>query len=152
MYGTSNTIGQGGCGPTFMAIVVLTLTGEMHDPVELAQWLVANGHHCEGNGSYHSLIPAVAAAYGLSCEKKLTAQEIVNALSERKLVVVIISEGHFTKGRHFIILRGVTEEGKILVAAPASYGRSQQEWDLSIIMEESNKAAGSSGPYWAIGK
>ncbi len=152
MYGTSSTIGQGGCGPTSMAIVISTLTGEIHDPMELAQWSVANGHRCEGNGSYHSLIPAAAAAYGLSCEKKLTAQGIVNALSENKLVVVIMSEGHFTRGGHFIVLRGVTEEGKILVADPASYGRSQQEWDLSIIMEESNKAAGSGGPYWAIGK
>lgn len=152
MYGTSSTIGRGGCGPTSMAIVVSTLTGEAHDPVELARWSVANGHRCEGNGSYHSLIPAAAAAYGLSCEKNLDAQGIVDALSSRKLVVVIMSKGHFTKGGHFIVLRGVTSEGKILVADPASYGRSEQEWDLSIIMNESNKEAGSGGPYWAIGR
>ena len=152
MYGTSSTIGQGGCGPTSMAIVTSTLTGEAHDPVELAQWSVANGHRCEGNGSYHSLIPAAATAYGLSCEKNLDAQGIVDALSSGKLVVVIMSKGHFTRGGHFIVLRGVTSEGKILVADPASYGRSGQEWDLSIIMDESNKAAGSGGPYWAIGR
>lgn len=126
-----------------LAIAVSTLTGEPHDPVELAQWSVANGHRCEGNGSYHSLIPAAASAYGLSCEKKLDAQGIVDDLSSGKLVVAIMSKGHFTKGGHFIVLRGVTSEGKILVADPASFGRSQQEWDLSIIMDESNKAADS---------
>lgn len=152
MYGTSSTIGQGGCGPTSMAIVISTLTGEAHDPVKLARWSVANGHRCEGNGSYHSLIPAAASAYGLSCEKNLDAQGIVDALSSGKLVVVIMSKGHFTRGGHFIVLRGVTSEGKILVADPASYGRSEQEWDLSIIMDESNKAAGSGGPYWAVGR
>lgn len=152
MYGTSSTIGQGGCGPTAMATVVSTLTGEAHDPVELAQWSVANGHRCEGNGSYHSLIPEAASAYGLSCEKNLDAQRIVDALSSGKLVVAIMAKGHFTQGGHFIVLRGVTSEGKILVADPASYGRSGQEWDLAIIMDESNKAAGSGGPYWAIGK
>ncbi len=152
MYGTSSTIGQGGCGPTSVAIVTSTLTGEAHDPVELAEWSVANGHRCEGNGSYHSLIPAAASAYGLSCEKNLDAQGIVDALSSGKLVVVIMSKGHFTRGGHFIVLRGVTSGGKILVADPASYGRSEQEWDLSIIMNESNKAAGSGGPYWAIGR
>ena len=152
MYGTSSTIGQGGCGPTSMAIVVSTLTGEAHDPVELAQWSVENGHRCEGNGSYHSLIPAAASAYGLSCEGNLDAQGIVDALSSGKLVVAIMSQGHFTQGGHFIVLRGVTSEGKILVADPASYGRSGQEWDLSVIMDESNKAAGSGGPYWAIGR
>ena len=152
MYGTSSTIGQGGCGPTAMAIVISTLTGEAHDPVEMAQWSVENGYRCEGNGSYHMLIPSAAAAYGLSCEKNLTAQGIVDALSSGKLVVAIMSKGHFTKRGHFIVLRGMTSEGKILVADPASYGRSQQEWDLFVIMEESNKAAGAGGPYWAIGK
>lgn len=52
MYGTSGTIGEAGCGPTAMAIVTSTLTGTPHDPVELSEWSVANGHRCEGNGSY----------------------------------------------------------------------------------------------------
>lgn len=152
MYGTSGTIGQAGCGPTSMAIAISTLTGEAHDPVELAGWSVANGHRCEGNGSYHSLIPAAAAAYGLTCEKNLDAQGIVDALASGKLVVVIMSKGHFTKGGHFIVLRGVTGEGKILVADPGSYKRSGQEWELSTIMAESNKSGAAGGPYWAIGK
>lgn len=151
MYGTSSTIGQAGCGPTSMAIVISTLTGEFHDPVELSQWSVENGYRCEGNGSYHSLIPAAASAYGLTCEGNLTEEGIVEALSSGKLVVVIMSRGHFTKGGHFIVLRGITREGKILVADPASYNRSNQEWDLSIILSESNKAMAAGGPYWAIG-
>lgn len=152
MYGTSGTIGEGGCGPTAMSIVISTFTGESHDPVELAKWSVANGHRCEGNGSYHSLIPAAAKSYGLTVEGDLSAQGIVDALSSGKLVVVIMRKGHFTKGGHFIVLRGVTSEGKILVADPASYRRSEQEWDLSTIMDESNKAGSAGGPYWAIGK
>ena len=151
MYGTSSTIGEAGCGPTSMSIVISTLTGEAHDPIELCNWSVANGHRCEGNGSYHSLIPAAAASYGLTCEKNLDAQGIVDALSSGKLVVVIMSKGHFTNGGHFIALRGVTSSGKILVADPASYRRSEQEWDLSIIMNESNKFGAAGGPYWAIG-
>lgn len=152
MYGTSGTIGQAGCGPTSMAIVISTLTGEAHDPVELSGWFVANGYRCEGNGSYHGLIPAAAKAYGLTVEKNLDAQGIVDALSSGRLVVAIMSKGHFTNGGHFIVLRGVTSGGKILVADPASYKRSGQEWDLSIIMDESNKAGAAGGPYWAIGK
>ena len=151
MYGTSGTIGEGGCGPTAMSIVISTFTGEPHDPVELCNWSVANGHRCEGNGSYHSLIPAAATAYGLNCESNLSAQGIVDALSNGKLVVVIMGKGHFTNSGHFIVLRGVTSEGKILVADPASHRRSEQEWDLSLIMDEARKGAGAGGPYWAIG-
>lgn len=35
MYGTSSTIGEAGCGPTSMSIVISTLTGEAHDPWSL---------------------------------------------------------------------------------------------------------------------
>ncbi len=150
MYGTSGTIGEGGCGPTAMSIVISTLTGEPHDPVELSNWSVANGHRCEGNGSYHSLIPAAAEGYGLSCEGDLSAQDIVDALSSGKLVVAIMSKGHFTSSGHFIVLRGVTSEGKILVADPASHKRSQQEWDLALIIDEARKGAATGGPFWAV--
>lgn len=153
MYGTSSSIGQAGCGPTSMAIVISTLTGEAHDPIELANWSVANGHRCEGNGSYHSLIPAAAKAYGLTVEGagKNDGQKIVDALSSGKLVVAIMGKGHFTSSGHFIVLRGVTSEGKILVADPASYSRSEQEWDLSIILNEARSGASAGGPLWIIG-
>ena len=108
------TIGEAGCGPTAMAIVTSTLTGTPHDPVELSEWSVANGHRCEGNGSYHSLIPAAAEAYGLSWESVPPddPQAMVDALADGKLVVAIMAKGHFTNSGHFIVLRGVTAEGK----------------------------------------
>lgn len=152
MYGTSGTIGQAGCGPTAVAMVISTLTEEVHDPEELAQWSVAHGYRCEGHGSYHSLIPAAASAYGLDCKGDLTAQEVVDALAADNIVIVIMGKGHFTSNGHFIVLRGITREGKILVADPASYERSVQEWEFSVIAEEANKFAGAGGPYWAIGK
>ncbi|MDD4509899.1 MAG: C39 family peptidase, partial [Oscillospiraceae bacterium] len=77
-------------------------------------------------------------------------QKIIDALSSGKLVVAIMSKGHFTSSGHFIVLRGV-KDGKILVADPASYKRSQQEWDLSIIVDEASKGAAAGGPFWIIG-
>ena len=74
----------------------------------------------------------------------------MDALSEGKLVVAIMGKGHFTSSGHFIVLRGV-QDGKILVADPASYSRSQKLWDLSIILNEAGKRAGSGGPFWLIG-
>jgi hypothetical protein len=62
-----------------------------------------------------------------------------------------MSKGHFTSRGHFIVLRGVTEDGKILVADPASVKRSEQLWDLSVILDEANKNAGAGGPFWIVG-
>ena len=150
-YGTDN-IGGYGCGPTSMSIVVSSLTNDIVDPIQMAQWAYENGYWCSGSGSYHSLIPGAAEAWGLPVEgcSASEGQKIVDALSKGKLVVAIMLEGHFTSSGHFIVLRGV-KDGKILVADPASYTRSEQEWDLSIILNEASTHAGAGGPFWIIG-
>ncbi len=150
-YGTDN-IGGYGCGPTAMSIVVSSLTDDIVDPIEMAEWSYKNGGWCSKSGSYHALIPSAAQAWGLTVEGCTASepQRIVDALTEGKLVVAIMTKGHFTSGGHFIVLRGV-QDGKILVADPASYNRSQKLWDLSIILNEASKRAGAGGPFWIIG-
>lgn len=80
-----------------------------------------------------------------------TALAIVDALSEGKLVVTLMGPGHFTTGGHFIVLRGVTAEGKLLVADPVSYNKSQQEWDAEIVFNEASRNNAANGPFWIIG-
>ena len=150
-YGTDN-IGGYGCGPTAMSIVVSSLTDETVDPVAMAQWSYENGYWCKNSGSYHALIPAAAEAWGLPVSGCTASepQRILDALAEGKLVVAIMAEGHFTSSGHFIVLRGV-KDGQIMVADPASYKRSEQLWDLSIILNEASRRAGAGGPFWIIG-
>lgn len=150
-YGT-DPIGGYGCGPTAMAIVVSSLTDDMVDPIEMAKWSYDNGYWCSKSGSYHALIPAAAKEWELPVEGCSAAepQRIVDALADGKLVVALMSKGHFTKSGHFIVLRGV-QDGKILVADPASTTRSQKAWELSIIVGEASKSAAAGGPFWIIG-
>lgn len=150
-YGTDN-IGGYACGPTSMSIVVSSLTSDIVDPVEMSQWAYQHGYWCSKSGSYRTLIPGAAKAWGLPVEgcSPSEPQRILDALSNGKLVVAIMSKGHFTRSGHFIVLRGV-QDGKILVADPASYKRSNQSWDLSIILNEVSKLSGAGGPFWIIG-
>lgn len=152
MYGKTNTIAGAGCGPSSLAICISTLTNKTVTPPEVCAWSVKTGHRCEGSGSYHSLIPDGAAHWGVPCRgigqsKKL----LVQALQDGKLVIAIMSQGHFTRGGHFIVLRGITSQGKILVADCASYERSQKEWDINIFLNECNKGAAAGGPFWVLG-
>lgn len=98
------------------------------------------------------MIPNAAKAWGLTVEGCMASepQRILDALSSGKLVVAIMSKGLFTSGGHFMVLRGV-QDGKILVADPASYRRSGKPWDLSIILNEASKGAAAGGPFWIIG-
>lgn len=150
-YGTDD-IGGYACGPTAMAIVVSSLTSETIDPPHMAQWAYEHGYWCSKSGSYHTLIPGAAEAWGLPVEgcSASEPQRIVDALADGKLVVALMSKGHFTKSGHFIVLRGVTSDEKILVADPSSYSRSEKAWDISIILNEASKNAGAGGPFWII--
>ena len=78
-------------------------------------------------------------------------QRLVDALADGKLVVALMTKGHFTSSGHFIVLRGVTSDGEIMVADPSSYSRSEKTWDLSIILNEASRNAGAGGPFWIIG-
>jgi len=99
------------------------------------------------------LIPGAAQAWSLSVDGCTASepQRIIDALAEGKLVVALMTKGHFTSSGHFIVLRGCTSDGKILVADPSSYKRSEKSWDMSIILNEASKRAGSGGPFWIIG-
>jgi hypothetical protein len=153
-YGKSGTIGTSGCGPTSLAMVVSSLSGQTVNPVEMIEWAYKNGYRCEGNGSYHSLIPDGTRHFGLKVQGFAASdpQKIIDALATGKLVIAIMGKGHFTQSGHFIVLRGVTSEGKILVADPISKNRSDQEWNITLIMDEACKQAGSGGPFWIVSK
>ena len=152
MYGLTNTIAGAGCGPTSLAICVSTLTNTTVTPDVMCAWSYQNGYRCEGSGSYHSLIPNGAAHYGVPCEGLgQSKSKLIKALQDGKLVIAIMSAGHFTRGGHFIVLRGITDDGKVLVADCASYARSEQEWDIGVFLAECNKGAAAGGPFWALG-
>lgn len=152
LYGRAGTIGNEGCGPTAVAIVASTFTGKTITPVDAAKWSADNGYRCIGSGSYHSLIPAACKHYGLNVKGlgNSSAEDLAKHLSEGKLIIALMKKGHFTSSGHFIVLRGITAEKKVLVADPASFNRSNQTWDISIIINESSTGAAAGGPFWSI--
>ena len=153
-YGGTDTMEVYACGPTSMSMVVSSLTDINIDPVQMANWANQNGYWYPKSGSLHSLIPDAAMAFGLSSEgvenTPEAKQKISTALQEGKLVVTLMGKGQFTKTGHFIVLRGITSEGKILVADPASKERTNKEWDIDTIVKEAKAWANADGPFWII--
>lgn len=153
LYGRTGTIGWEGCGPTALAMVVASMTDNKVTPYDVALWSAQNGYRCEGNGSYHSLIPNGGQHYGLTVDKiGKDSKKLVEALESGKLVIAIMAPGHFTTTGHFIVLRGITKEGNVLVADPASVKRSNQEWPLRTVVNEAASRAGAGGPFWVFSR
>lgn len=150
-YG-SDTLLKYGCGPTTMAMAVASLTDTDTDPARMAQWAAEHGHWASQSGSYHSIVAGAAAAFGLTVESPVeqTPQALSDALEQGKLLVALMKPGHFTKYGHFILLRGITPEGKILVADPNSIPNSLAVWDPQIILDELAGSNSSGAPLWAL--
>ncbi|WP_325200542.1 C39 family peptidase [Oscillibacter sp.] len=154
-YG-SDPLATHGCGPTALAMAVSSLTGETVDPADMAAFCVDRGYWCRGHGSYLSIVQGVAESWELDCEpldpESLEADEIYRRLAAGDVAVALMTKGHFTKGGHFILLRGTTLSGEILVADPASRDRSLIPWDLSLILEELSPSRHDGAPLWMLSK
>ncbi len=151
-YGGGTTIKSSGCGPTSMAIVLSTLTGTTVDPITMADWSLKNGYRVYHAGTSRGLFPAAAKEWGVECEGlQKNSRKVVSALSSGRLVIAIMGPGDFTKQGHYIVLRGITEDGKIMVADPASRTRSEQTWELSLIVNQSKSVdSATGGPFWSF--
>lgn len=150
-YGT-DTIGPYGCGPTAMAMAVASLTDTDTDPVQMAAWAVDHGYWARRSGSYHSIVQGIAQDFGLEAEPFTgrTPSELRRALRSKDILVALMGKGHFTTGGHFILIRGVTLSGEVLVADPNSLERSLQTWDPQLILDELSSARDHGAPLWIL--
>lgn len=145
-------IGSHGCGPVAMAMVVSSLGSADMDPYTMAQHAVSNGYYARHSGSYHSIVIGTATDFGLQAES-FTSRDTValqDAILSGKLLVALMGPGHFTQSGHFIVLRGVTLSGEILVADPSSLDRSLTAWDAQLIFDELSSNPANGGPLWVI--
>lgn len=150
-YG-SDPFSRYGCGPAVMAMAVSAMTEDYVDPDQMGQWAVQNGQWAKGSGSYLSLIPKAAEAWGLTAESLTdrTAEALQDALLGDHLLVALMGPGHFTKSGHFILLRGVTLSGGILVADPNSPDRSLVVWDPQLLLDELSGSTAHGAPLWVL--
>lgn len=140
-YGDSD-ISVCGCGPTTMAIVISTLKGEEYTPIDAADFATENNFYFHGVGTMWSFFTRGAESNGLTSvnygDDLLAALECI---PEGGMVVISVGQSDGTgndlyRGNgHFMVIRGITEDGRILVADPASRANTETEWDYQTVME-----------------
>lgn len=151
-YGPNNTIAKYGCGPTSMAMVLSTFLQEDITPETASRWAYNNNYFAHNSGSYHSLIPEMAEAYGLEWKslRLPTKNDLINELNDGNLIVVLLGYGTFASAGHFVVLRDVSESGEIYMADSQSDYNSLQAWDPDLFLNEAKYYANSGGPFWSI--
>lgn len=148
----SDQIGYYGCGPTVMSMAVSSLTSKHVNPADMAKWAKDNRHWAKKRGSYLSVVEGAGTAFGLRVEslREFDGVRLRQELASGNVVVALMTKGHFTQGGHFILLRGVTLGGEILVADPSSRERSLMVWDAQLIFDELSPSRHNGAPLWIL--
>lgn len=126
------TVATHGCGIASLSMILTYLLDREIMPDTLAEeYGRYNGEH----GSSWNLFPDSAADYGVTIEKQTWKwEDVVEALKNGQVCIANAQkESIFTNGGHFIVLYGITEEGRILVRDPNKYNYG--EWSSKILKE-----------------
>ena len=122
LYG-HGTVKSSGCSITSLAMVATYLTGHIYKPDELAAYFggrAANNMARMEYGSDKLQLPYYKTWY---------FTETMDALRAGKIAIVLMEEDSlFTESQHFIVLTGLTEDGKILINDP--WGPNYDRWEL----------------------
>ena len=109
---SEGTVATSGCGISCLSMVASYQTGIIYTPGTLAKYNYSgydNGTRMEN----------AAIALGLNFEKSWYWSDVIEALENEQLVIVLVGGNTiFTNGGHFIVLTGITNDGQILVNDP----------------------------------
>lgn len=135
--GKARSVKSSGCGAVCMAMAIRYLTDREEDPQDWFLWAYENGYY-HGDGLGHEALSAMAKLCHLRSDwvGRGESDRVLRALKSGWPVIAHMDRGTFTRNGHYILLRGVLENGKILVNDPASRKRSSVSYDFSLILDE----------------
>lgn len=136
-YG-DNFMAVTGCGPTCLSMVYSGLTGKTDmNPYEVAKRADAEGYYVDGEGSLWTIMETFASELGLHSESIMLDENTIKAeLAAGKPIICVVGPGEFTDNGHFMVLTGVSQDGKILLHDPNSKANSNKEWDYAELASQ----------------
>ena len=131
-------IAVAGCAPTSLSMVAVGLTGNTNiTPLSVSNFAYTNGFYVDGVGSSWSLISQGAKHFGLKSEElSLSKSSILSTLEDGNPIIVTVGPGTFTSTGHFLVLTGLTSDGKIKINDPNSKLNSSKTWDVEVFLKE----------------
>ena len=151
-YGDYGTVYSHGCGITCLAMVSSYLTGEEYRPDTLAEQFGKYNSEC---GSLWQLFEDSAEILELPLqERTFKWEDAKKALENGQVVISLQVESVFSNFGHFIVLTGITEDGKITVNDPYEPNYTKNEILIDGFANGfSEQYVVSNGyPYWIYDK
>ena len=126
-YG-NGTIATSGSSVAALAMVATYMTDHVYTPADIADYAVQYG------GSHYKRLEKVSDLMQIPWKRALNVNEALKAVREGKIAIALMgSRSVFPGGNHFIVLTGVTEDGKIWVLDPDD--RDYSAWGVGELLE-----------------
>ncbi len=107
------TLATHGCGVTTLAMLASYMTDTEITPEDTAAQFV---RYCTELGTAYALFDDSPGVLGYYLQGRAQKWEDVEAaLKNGQMVISFLTAGHFTGTGHFLVLYGLTEEGKVLI-------------------------------------
>lgn len=132
-YGNYGTVESHGCGPTSLAMVGSLCIGKFIYPDEVAKQYGAYNYP---NGSSWELMTKFAEDHGFSVRDSYDIKEVKEALRQGDVAISSQKAGLFTNGGHYIVLSGLTDDGKIMVHDPNKWSLTKLEKEFKYGFED----------------
>jgi hypothetical protein len=115
-----HTIKTDGCGIVAFAMAASYLLERNVEPPELVKWAGKKFAGLSGRGTRGVFFVKASEAYGLSCIPTNDLSEALHALRCGRPVIYYTkkSGGIFSDIPHYLVLSGITEEGRVLIHNP----------------------------------
>ncbi len=153
LYGGYDPIDKYGCGPTALAMLLANTSKKEMTPEKAADWAAEKGYFALHSGSYHGIIRDGANAFGLDSTafSDYSEQSIREQLEQGHLFVALMKKGTFsTSSGHFLLILGLDENGRAIIADSNSVANTQKTWALSDLIAELKYGANDGGPLWIV--
>ena len=135
--GIERSVATSGCGATSLSMVIAYLTGNTdQNPYTLFCDSVDAGRY-HGSGWSHGTLSLFAENYGVHSRWIANdADAILSALREGKPVIAHMGPGIFTSRGHYLVLRGVTEDGLVLMNDPNSRDNCAKAFPIDTLLKQ----------------
>lgn len=143
--GEKTTIGESGCGPSCMAMIIATLKDPAVTPKETCSWALKNGYKALNQGTYYGYFIPAGAQYGIKLTKINTSNiygdkspiaveahfEAAEALQQGKWVIACMGKGNWTKSGHYVLAYEI-DGNKVLINDPGSRRAGRVRADIKL--------------------
>lgn len=127
-HGEETSVAQSGCGATCVSMVIGYFYPEEEPEPDDVMRLAGDMGFYRGDGLGRDALRLLLAEYEIIGRwRELDARAIENTLRKGKPIVVYVGPGYFTGSGHYIVLRGISENGELLVADPNSREKTEEK-------------------------